>query len=77
MAKFLNTRGRARLAISFCDRCQRKFPIDDLQPDGDKPSLNVCDGCWDSIDPYRLPQRQPDDFSLPDAGTNDLTPEES
>ena len=58
------------LAIAICDRCKTKRSYRDLIPDGDKPGLRVCDpdkfdgGCWDVRDPYRLPPRQPEPFTL-------------
>lgn len=53
-----------RLSIAICDRCHFKFKYTDLMPDGDKPGLRVCKGCWDEKDPYRLPARQPEPFTL-------------
>lgn len=75
MTWFLNTRGNATLGIGICDRCRFKYPLDRLRADGNTPGLRVCDtGCWDSLDPYRLPPRQPDQITLrfprPDAGVS-------
>lgn len=70
------------LAIAICDRCRMKRSYKSLKPDGNSPGLYVCDeGCWDPIDPYRLPPRQPEPVALdhprPDASlaneTNYLT----
>lgn len=76
MPKFLNTLGNATLGIGICDRCRRKFPLDQLQPDGHNPGLMVCDADNDEPDPWRLPANAPDAialrFSRPD---EDLTPE--
>lgn len=65
MSIWLNTRGNSTLAIGQCDRCQRKFALDDLIPDGNSPGMRVCKRCCDELDPYRLPARQPDDLTLP------------
>jgi hypothetical protein len=64
MPIFLNTKGRARIAIGICDRCKQKFPIGDLRPDANSPGLKVCKKDWDSLDPYRLPPRQPENIVL-------------
>lgn len=65
MSKFLNTRGRTTLGIGICDRCKRKFSLDDLQPDGNTPGLMVCEKDSDEYDPYRLPFTPADaDISL-------------
>jgi hypothetical protein len=77
MARFLNTRGRASLALARCDRCQRKFPIGELRRDGDNPALKVCRADYDHIDPWKLPPPAPDDYAVPGASPNDiLLPEE-
>jgi hypothetical protein len=79
MPKFLNTLSRATYAIGMCQRCNRKFPLGDLRPDGDKPALRVCRGCRDGVDRNRLPSRAPERISvsgaLPD--TILLPPEET
>ncbi len=64
MSVFLDTRGQSSLAIAICDRCRRKFPIDQLTPDGNSPGLRVCKVDNDVYDPWRLPARAPDDISL-------------
>ena len=64
MSVFLDTRGRPSLAIAICDRCSRKFPIDELRPDGNSPGLRVCAADRDVYDPWRLPARAPDQISL-------------
>lgn len=64
MSVFLDTRGRATLAIGICGRCSRKFPLDDLHPDPNYPGLRVCRADRDDYDPYRLPARQPETISL-------------
>jgi len=53
-----------QLSIAICDRCRTKLPYQMLRPDGNSPGLKVCGECWDTIDPYRLPPRQPDPLTL-------------
>lgn len=66
MAIFLDTRGHTTLACGICARCSKKYPLDELRDDGNSPGLKVCgNGCWDPLDPYRLPARQPDRIVLP------------
>ena len=65
MAIFLDTRGRTTLGIGICDRCKRKFSLDDLHPDPNAPGLRVCRADRDQLDPYRLPARQTEDITLP------------
>lgn len=65
MPVYLNTLGRAHLAIAVCDRCRRKFPIDELKADPNSPGLMVCDADRDIYDPYRLPPRQAESITLP------------
>ena len=65
MPLYLNTIGRSRLTIALCDRCNRKFPIDELRPDANSPGLIVCEADWDSLDPYRLPARETEDITPP------------
>lgn len=64
MPTFLNTRGRATLAIAICGRCSRKFPYDELMPDPNYPGLRVCRDDLDQFDPYRLPARQTENIAL-------------
>jgi hypothetical protein len=65
MPIFLDTRGRATLAIAICGRCSRKLPYDALRSDPNIPGLRVCgDGCADQYDPYRLPARQTENITL-------------
>lgn len=64
MPKFLNTLGRSTLGIGICDRCKRKFSLEDLHPDRDNPGLMVCDKDNDEPDPWRLPAPAPDRISL-------------
>lgn len=49
----------------MCDRCKMKKPYVDLRPDGNSPGLRVCgDGCWDTLDPYRLAARKTERINL-------------
>jgi hypothetical protein len=57
--------GRPYYAVGICDRCNFRFFLDELIPDGNLPGLRVCRECWDELDPYRLPARQPDNIILP------------
>lgn len=61
---FLDTTGNPTLGVGTCDRCKRKFPIDDLKPDRNTPGLLVCDDDNDEVDRYKLPPRQPESISL-------------
>jgi len=65
MPKWLDTTGRTTLGIGICDRCKRKFSLDDLYPDPNSPGLRVCAKDWDIYDPYRLPPRETEDITLP------------
>jgi hypothetical protein len=65
MPIFLDTTGLTSLAIAVCDRCKMKKPYVDLRPDGNSPGLRVCgDGCWDTLDPYRLAARKTERINL-------------
>jgi hypothetical protein len=57
--------GRPYSAVGICDRCNFRFFLDELIADGNSPGLRVCRECWDELDPYRLPARQPDNIVLP------------
>lgn len=65
MAKFLNTEGQPTLGIGICDRCSKKFPLAELYPDENSPGLRVCLADRDTLDPWRLPARLPDNITLP------------
>ncbi len=53
------------MAIAICDRCRMKRKYSELRADGNSPGLRVCIyGCWDPIDPYRLPVRMPEPVAL-------------
>jgi hypothetical protein len=65
MPIFLDTEGLTSLAIAVCDRCKMKKPYVNLRPDGNSPGLRVCgDGCWDTLDPYRLAARKTERINL-------------
>ena len=53
-----------RIAIAICGRCSCKMPYLKLRADGNNPGLRVCGDCWDPLDPYRLPPRQPENITL-------------
>jgi hypothetical protein len=61
---YLDTRGRKNLAIGLCDRCHRKFPIEELWSDRNSPGLKVCRDDLDELDPYRLPARESEHIAL-------------
>ncbi len=65
MPRFLDPTGRQTYGIGICDRCSRKFFLDELQSDPNSPGLMVCEADLDELDPYRLPPRQPDNVRLP------------
>jgi hypothetical protein len=52
---FLNPRGRSTYGLGICDRCSRKFSLEDLYPDPNIPGLRVCKDDMDQLDPWRLP----------------------
>lgn len=64
MPKFLDTRGRTKIAIAVCGRCGIKMPYDELRPDPNYPGVMVCADDYDDLDPYRLPARITEDISL-------------
>jgi hypothetical protein len=53
-----------RLTLGICDRCRTKHQLSELSPDGDKPGLMVCVRCNDTIDPWKLPPRKPEDITV-------------
>ena len=61
---FLDTRGKKWLAVGVCDRCKRKFPLEELWSDRNNPALKVCRDDIDDYDPYRLPARTPEQIAL-------------
>lgn len=64
MPLFLNTAGNRYLAIGYCSRCQRKFPLGELVKDPDT-GLRVCVEDRDEPDPWRKAWRGPDSTVLP------------
>ena len=64
MPIFLDTSGRSTLGIGICDRCSRKFPLEELFADPNTPGLRVCEDDLDEYDPYRLPARKTEDLTL-------------
>lgn len=57
------------LPIGICGRCSMKRLLTQLIPDGNSPGLRVCapevlQGCWDTLDPYRLPARVTEKINL-------------
>lgn len=62
---YINTIGRNHLGIGICDRCKRKFPIDDLYSDRNIPSLKVCLDDVDDLTRGANPRGgQPEDITL-------------
>jgi hypothetical protein len=61
---FLDTRGKQYLAIGICDRCSRKFPLEELHRDPNFPGLRVCREDLDVFDPWREPARAPEVISV-------------
>jgi len=64
VSRFLNTLGRGSLGIGICDRCYRKFPLDELFDDTNAEGLKVCAKDLDDLDPYRLPPRETENIQL-------------
>lgn len=65
MPLYYNPSGRGTYGIALCDRCKRKFSVEELIPDSNSPGLFVCRADWDTLDPYRLPPRETEDITLP------------
>jgi len=64
MSIYLDTRGLGSLAIAICDRCNIKYPIEELRPDPNSPGLRCCPADVDLYDPHRLPARQTENITL-------------
>lgn len=67
---FIDTRGEANLGIYICQRCQMKASFSELMEDGNIKGFmvhrpQISPGCWDTLDPFRLPAPPPDRFTLP------------
>lgn len=65
MPLFLDPTGKTTYGIGICQRCSRKFFLEDLHPDPNTPGLYVCEDDLDDYDPYRLAPRQADRIDLP------------
>ena len=65
MPLFLDPTGKSNYGIGICQRCSRKFFLEDLHPDPNTPGLYVCEDDLDDYDPYRLAPRQADRIDLP------------
>lgn len=76
MAIFIDPSGHTTFGIGICDRCSRKFPLDELFSDPNTPGLKVCKDDVDDYDPYRLPARKTENITLrfvrPDIPIDDL-----
>ena len=64
MPVFLDTSGKSTLGIGICGRCSRKMSLTELRQDGNIPGLYVCEEDWDTLDPWRLAARGPDQIAL-------------
>ncbi len=66
MPRYLPVSSKGKVAIAVCGRCGTKVPYNDLREDGNTPGLMVCQdpGCYDVLDPYKLPQRKTEDITL-------------
>ncbi len=65
MSIFLDPTGNENYGIGICQRCSRKFFLQDLHSDPNTPGLKVCIDDLDDYDPYRLAPRQADRITLP------------
>lgn len=48
----------------ICMRCQMRKSRKELRGDPNSPGLLVCKDCADELDPYRKPQRQPENITI-------------
>lgn len=66
MPRYLSPPASGKVSVAICGRCKKKVQYNELREDGNIPGLMVCGdpGCWDTIDPYRLPQRKTEDVSI-------------
>jgi hypothetical protein len=64
MSLFIDPTGKSSFGIAICDRCKRKFSLEDLSPDMNNPGLMVCDADNDEFDPYKLPERESETITL-------------
>ncbi len=65
MPIWLDPTGKTTYGIGICQRCSRKFFLEDLHSDPNSPGLMVCEDDLDDYDPYRLAPRQADRIDLP------------
>lgn len=65
MAVFLDPTGKTTYGLGICQRCSRKFFLEDLHSDPNSPGIKVCIDDLDDYDPYRLAPRQADRITLP------------
>ncbi len=65
MPIFLDPTGKTTYGIGICQRCSKKFFLEDLHSDPNSPGLKVCIDDLDDYDPYRLAPRQADRITLP------------
>lgn len=64
MPKYLpSTEVGGHLAIAICPRCKLKIYYGELETDPDTKQL-MCPACVDLRDPYCLPAKEPDRFTL-------------
>ena len=50
--------------LGICMRCNLKKQRYDLKSDPNSPGMLVCRTCSDELDPYRKPQRNPEDITV-------------
>lgn len=48
----------------ICMRCHKKMSRKALKADPNIQGLLVCKDCCDELDPYRKPQRQPENITI-------------
>jgi len=61
---FLPVRRGQSSSIGICARCRVKMYLSELKSDPNAPGLLVCEECSDVLDPYRKPQRTPENITL-------------
>lgn len=52
-------------SIGICMRCRTKNKRSELKQDPNAKGLLVCKDCVDELDPYRKPQRSPENIVVP------------
>ena len=65
MPVFLDPTGKSTYGLGICQRCSRKFFLEDLHSDPNSPGIKVCIDDLDDYDPYRLAPRKADRIDLP------------